>query len=69
MTIQPAGVTFDPPAPVAIPNLDGLRPGEVTDMYFFSHDIGMFVNIGPGTVSEDGSVIVSDPGFGIVKGG
>lgn len=38
-------------------------------MYSFDHDLGHFVSIGPATVSEDGSVIVSDPGVGVVKAG
>lgn len=69
ITIQPAIVHFDPPAPICLPNADGLTPGEMTNMYSFDHDLGRFVVIGPGTVTEDGSVICSDPGFGIVKGG
>lgn len=69
VTIQPAGVVFDPPAPLTIPNVDGLAPGEVTEMYSFDHDLGQFVSIGSGTVSDDGTVIASDPGIGIIKGG
>ena len=41
----------------------------MTDLYSFDHDLGHFVSIGPGTVSEDGSRIVSNPGVGIVKAG
>lgn len=69
LTIQPPDVRFDPPAPICYPNSDGLRPGEMTGMYSFDHDLGRFVSIGSGTVSEDGSIICSDPGFGIIKGG
>ena len=69
VTIQPAGVVFDPPAPVVLPNALRLAPGDMVEMFFFNHDLGTFVNIGPGTVSEDGSVVVSDPGFGIVQSG
>lgn len=68
-TLQPSGVIFFPPARVTYPNVAGLAPGDVADMFAFHHDIGQFVNIGPGTVSEDGSVVVSDPGFGIVQSG
>lgn len=67
-TIQPAGVLFDPPAAVSVPN-DGLAPGRVIDIFQFDHTIGRFVNVGPGTVREDGLVIVSDPGFGVVRSG
>ncbi len=69
VTIQPAGATFDPPAPVTFPNVDGLNPGTVTEMFSFDHDLGSFVSIGTGTVSGDGTVIASDPGFGITKAG
>ena len=68
VTIQPAGVIFDPPAPITVPNVDFMTPGEVTEMYSFDHDLGQFVSIGTGTVSEDGTVIQSDPGVGIIKG-
>jgi hypothetical protein len=69
VTIQPPGVHFDPPAAMTLPNLDGMAPGEITEMYSFDHDLGQFVAIGTGTVSEDGSTIESDPGVGIIKGG
>lgn len=67
-TIQPAGVIFDPPARISIPN-DGLPPGRVIDIFQFDHTLNEFINVGKGTVSEDGSVIVSDPGFGITRAG
>lgn len=69
VTIQPIGTVFDPPAPITIPNVDGLAPGEKTNMYSFDHDLGLFVSIGTGTISEDGTLIVSDPGVGVVKAG
>jgi PKD repeat protein len=69
VSIQPAGSHFNPPAPMSIPNVDGLKPGEVTEMYSFDHDLGSFVAIGTGTVSADGTVVKSDPGVGIIKGG
>lgn len=69
VTIQPAGARFDPPARLTLPNVDGLAPGKVTEMYSFDHDLGHFVSIGPATVSEDGTVVASDPGVGIVKAG
>jgi hypothetical protein len=68
-TLQPPGIRFDPPAQVSYPNVEGFAPGDVADIFAFHHDIGQFVNIGPGTVSEDGSVVVSDPGFGILETG
>jgi hypothetical protein len=69
VTIQPAGARFDPPARFTLPNVEGLAPGAVTEMYSFDHDLGHFVSIGPATVSEDGSAIVSNPGVGILKAG
>jgi hypothetical protein len=69
VTIQPAGARFDPPARLTLPNLEGFAPGVVTEFYSFDHDLGHFVSIGPGTVSEDGTVIVSNPGVGILKAG
>jgi len=69
VTIQPVGAHFDPPAAITFPNVDGLTPGEVTEMYSFDHDLGQFVAIGTGTVSDDGSVLRSDPGVGIMKAG
>lgn len=69
LTIQPSGVVFDPPARFTLPNTDGLPPGAVTELYSFDHDLGQFVSVGPATVSEDGRVVRSNPGVGIIKGG
>ena len=69
VTIQPPGVKFDPPAPLQIPNVDGYPPNKKVEMFSYDHDLESFVSIGTGTVSEDGSVIRSDPGVGVVKGG
>lgn len=69
VTIQPAGTRFDPPARIQFPNVSGLAPGRVVDLYSFDHELGAFVSIGAGAVSEDGLVIASGPGFGIVKAG
>lgn len=67
-TVQPAGVHFNPPARISIPN-DGLPPGRVIDIFQFDHSLNQFINIGKGTVSADASVIVSDSGFGITAAG
>lgn len=69
VTIQPAGTRFDPPARMTLPNVEGLAPGQVTEMYSFDHDLGHFVSIGPARVSEDGSVITSAAGVGVLKAG
>jgi glucodextranase-like protein len=69
VTIQPVGTTFNPPAAMTIPNVDGLAPRAVTEMYSYDHDLASFVAIGSATVSDDGSVIRSDPGVGVLKAG
>lgn len=69
VTIQPAGAVFNPPAPITLPNVDGLQPRAVTEMYSFDHDISSFVAIGTGTVSDDGLVIRSNTGVGVLKAG
>ena len=69
VTIQPAGVHFDPPAPLQLPNVDGFAPGEKVEMFSFDHDLETFVPIGLGSVNDDGTVVRSDPGVGVVKGG
>ncbi len=69
VTIQPVGTTFNPPAAITIPNVDGLAPRAVTEMYSYDHDLASFVSIGTATVSADGSVIKSDPGVGVLKAG
>ncbi len=69
VTIQPAGALFNPPARITLPNVDGLAPRAVTEMYSFDHDIGSFVAIGTGTVSDDGQIISSNPGIGVLKAG
>jgi hypothetical protein len=69
VTIQPVGTTFNPAARITLPNVDGLAPRQVTEMYSYDHDLAAFVSIGTGTVSEDGSVIASDPGVGVIKAG
>ena len=69
VTIQPAGTHFNPPARMTIPNVDGLAPRAVTEMYSYDHDLASFVAIGSATVSEDGSTITSDAGSGVIKAG
>ncbi len=69
VTIQPVGTTFNPPASITIPNVDGLAPRVVTEMYSYDHDLATFTAIGTGTVSADGSVISSDAGVGVLKAG
>ena len=69
VTIQPHGARFDPPAELTLPNVDGHKPGAEVEMYSYDHDLEEFVTIGLGTVSRDGSVIVSNEGVGVIKAG
>lgn len=69
VTIQPAGARFDPPARLTLPNVDGHAAGAQVEMYSYDHDLEEFVSIGLGTVSEDATVITSNPGVGVVKAG
>ena len=64
-TLQPARAKFDPPIQIQVSNTEGLLPGQVVEVYSFDHDLEQFVSGGTARVSEDGSVIVSDPGFGL----
>ena len=68
-TLQPSRVKFNPPIRVQLPNTDGLAPGQVTELFSFHHDLEQFVSEGTMRVSEDGSVMVSDPGFGLTVSG
>jgi hypothetical protein len=64
-TLQPARVKFNPPVRIQVPNSSGLAAGQVVEVYSFDHDLEQFVSGGTARVSDDGSVIVSDPGFGL----
>jgi PKD repeat protein len=68
-TIQPAGTVFSTPIAITIPNTNGLSPGQVAEFYQYDHDLEQFVSVGTLRVSPDGSVLNSDPGFGITKAG
>jgi len=68
-TLQPAGVLFNPPIQMQLPNTDGLAPGQVAEIFSFHHDLEQFVVEGTARVSEDGSVLVTDPGFGLSVSG
>jgi len=68
-TIQPPRVKFDPPIREQVPNTAGLPPGTVTETFCYNHDLEQFVAGGTARVSEDGSVVTTDPGFGGVVSG
>src|SRR5262249_53486475 len=69
LTIQPPNARFDPPAQLVLPNLDGKPPGYIQNLLSFDHDREEYVIVGTATVSEDGSEVVTDRGFGVIKGG
>lgn len=69
VTIQPTGAKFDPPAPLTLPNVDAHTPGAQVEMFSYDHDLEEFVAIGLGTVSEDGTVIKTNTGIGVIKAG
>lgn len=57
-TIQPVGVTFEPPAPISVANnIDNLPPGKRVDFWSLDPNRGVFTVVGVGEVSSDGSVI------------
>ena len=72
ITVQTGGATnFDTPAPVCFPNLpdpstgEVLAAGEKSALWSFNHDSGRFEVVGPMTVSEDETLVCTDPGVGI----
>ncbi|MFQ5899195.1 MAG: DUF6531 domain-containing protein [Candidatus Methylomirabilia bacterium] len=52
---------------MSFPNLQEAPAGEKADLYFFDLSIGDWAVWGTGTVSPDGTQIVSDPGFGLPR--
>ena len=60
---------FDRPPAIQFPNLDNLPPGSKATIWSFDHEAGFWVTVGTGTVSEDGEVITSDPGVGLLAPG
>lgn len=76
ITVQTDGATnFDEPAPICLPNLPDpntgelLGPGEKSALWSFNHDTGRFEIIGSMTVSDDGTLVCTDPGVGILAPG
>ena len=68
-TIQPAGTRFDPPIEVTLPNASSQPPGDNLPIVQWDHDLGQYTAMGRATVSEDGSVLVTDSGSGLTKAG
>lgn len=67
ITIQPAGVVLDPPAPMTLPNTDHMPVGNEFDLWSLSPDTGTFLVVGRMRVSADGSKLEMIPGTGGVR--
>jgi RHS repeat-associated protein len=65
--INPGGAVPSQPLPISFPNVQNAPPGSKADLYFFDLSIGTWNIWGTGTVSQDGTQIVSDPGFGLPR--
>ncbi|MGH8543568.1 MAG: hypothetical protein ACREX3_08045, partial [Gammaproteobacteria bacterium] len=62
VTIQPAGIRFNPPARLTFPNTDGMPPGNELNLWSLSPDSGTFSIVGKGVVSADGLSIITVEG-------
>jgi len=76
ITVQTDGAgNFDRPVPACFPNLPDpvigqpLPPGTKNWLYSFNHDTGEWEAIGPMTVSDDGMMICTDAGVGMIAPG
>src|SRR5215510_10988522 len=65
--INPGGAVPSQPLPISFPNTLNAPPGAKADLYFFDLSIGTWNIWGTGTVSQDGTQIVSDPGYGLPR--
>jgi len=61
-TVQPVGVSYTNPAPITMTNTEGYAPGSELDLWSVDPDLGIFVIVGVGKVSADGSKIVTISG-------
>ena len=66
-TIQPGGAVPSLPLPISFPNISEAAPGTTANFYFFDLATGQWQTWGTGTVSADGTQVVSDPGFGLPR--
>lgn len=77
ITLQTDGpANFGQPVPVCFPNLSNtitgqppLPAGAKSSLWSFNHDTGQWEVVGPMTVSDDGRLVCSDPGVGILAPG
>jgi RHS repeat-associated protein len=65
--INPGGAVPSQPLPISFPNVTEAAPGTTADMYYFDLAIGDWNIWGTGTVSADGTQVVSDPGSGLPR--
>jgi len=68
-TLQPGGAIFDPPVQIIYPNMSALPAGSIAYFLSFNHDTMKFEIVATGSVSDDGSEIVTDPGAGLTVAG
>lgn len=68
-TFQPPAATFNPPVAIEYPNMSVLPPGATAYFLTFNHDLGAFEIVAPGTVTDDGSMIVTPEGTGLTLSG
>src|SRR5207245_7280452 len=66
-TIQPGGAVPSQRLPISFPNITEAAPGSSANLYFFDLATGQWQTWGTGTVSADGTQIVSDPRFGLPR--
>ncbi|HKF67766.1 MAG TPA: RHS repeat-associated core domain-containing protein [Vicinamibacterales bacterium] len=66
-SIQPGNSVPSQPLPISFPNVTEAPPGTKADLWFFDLAIGGWQTWGTGTVSADGTQVVSDPGFGLPR--
>lgn len=76
ITIQTDGAAnFSQPVPACFPNRpdpetgERLPPGASSALWSFNHDTGRFEIVGSMTVSDDGLLVCTDPGVGILAPG
>ncbi len=76
ITVQTDGPSnFDAPAPVCFPNLPDPKTGQTlaagakSALWSFNHAAGRWEVVGPMTISADGTLVCSDPGYGILTPG
>jgi RHS repeat-associated protein len=57
--LHPAGLVFESPAPITLPNRAGWAAGVAMDLWQLNPVTGIFEDVGDGTVTGDGSVIAT----------